>query len=525
MALCTNRSCHPLGVNGLSRWDRAANRFQSFVWVGYYDGALARYRDGRMTLFGPQDGLAVGGIQALHVDHAGRLWIASLGGLMRVNSPGNERPHFERFGAEQGLASNVILCLVATSRGLDLVNADGVIAAGRVRHYTQADGLARGKLRDIVFDREGVLWSATSQGVSLLMPEAQHAPTRQPVLIRGIRIRGVPFALSDLGAAFLPNVTFAPDQNQLQIDFATVAFEPGETPQYQYRLEPADTGWSSPSLDRTVNYSNLAPGKYRFQARLADAQSPAAVMKFTVLAPLWQRWWFRSALLCAALGLLYWLHRYRTVRAARDGAPEDANCLRSPRRYRLGAFADRGAHGSGARAMRSARSGSDAWQYRRVVARVGDSMNDIVWSVNPDRDHLRDLLQRMRRFASDVLAGKNIDFSFQAPPGGEAERIPIDVRREVYLIFKETVNNLARHSSCTRAQIAFLTSDGWLELSVEDNGNGLGDRPREDAHGLRSMSARARRLGGTIEFSHGDSGGLRVALRVPLRTTRRRVTT
>jgi ligand-binding sensor domain-containing protein/signal transduction histidine kinase len=534
-----------LGVNGLSRWDRTTNRLQGFpvhdsttasafaedqfgsVWIGYYDGMLARYRSGKMTLFGPTDGLAGGGIQALHFDHAGRLWIASLGGLARARSPESERPVFDRFGAEEGLASNLILCLeedrwgrlyVATSRGLDRVNADGEIAPGRVRHYTQADGLARGELRDILFDRDGVLWCATSQGVSLLIPEAQSNSTRQPVLIRGLRVRGMPFPLSDLGAAFLPGLTFAPDQNQLQIDFATVAFEPGEVPHYQYRLEPPDPDWSSPSLERTVSYSNLAPGQYRFQARLAGAQSPAAVMEFTVLAPLWQRWWFRAALLCAALGLLYWLHRYRIVR------------LLEMERLRTRIASD--LHddiGSGlsqiAVLTEVARGPGHAGDLDAMLGNIGalsrelaDSMRDIVWSVNPDRDYLRDLLQRMRRFASDVLTGKNIDFGFHASPGGEADRIPIDVRREVYLIFKETVNNIARHSACTRARIAFQIGNGWLELCVEDNGKGPGERSREDAHGLRSVSARARRIGGTIEFTHGDSGGLRVDLRVPLRT-------
>ena len=538
-----------LGVNGLCRWDRATNRFQSFpvhdstaasafaedpsgtVWIGYYDGMLARYRGGQMTLFGPAEGLAGGGIHALHVDRAGRLWIASSGGLTRARALAGDRPSFEHFGAEEGLASNLILCLdedrwgrlyVATSRGLDRVNADGEIAPGRVHHYTQADGLARGELRDILFDRDGVLWCATSQGVSLLIPEVQSDSARQPVLIRGLRIRGVPFLLSDLGTTFLPNVTFAPDQNQLQIDFATVAFEPGEAPHYQYRLEPADSDWSGPSLERTVNYSNLAPGRYRFQARLAGAENPAAVMEFTVLAPLWQRWWFRAALLCATLGLLYWLHRYRTVR------------LLEMERLRTRIASD--LHddiGSGlsqiAVLTEVARGPCQAGNLDSTLGNIGalsrelaESMNDIVWSVNPNRDHLRDLLQRMRRFASDVLAGKNIDFSFHASPGGEADRIPIDVRREVYLIFKETVNNIARHSACTRARIAFLIGDGWLELCVEDNGNGLGERSREDAHGIRSMSARSRRIGGTIELSNGDAGGLRVALRVPLRTASRR---
>jgi signal transduction histidine kinase len=305
----------------------------------------------------------------------------------------------------------------------------------------------------------------------------------------------------------------------LQIDFATVAFVPGEAPHYQYRLEPADPAWSDPSLERTVNYSNLAPGRYRFQARLAGAENPAAVMEFTVLAPLWQRWWFRALLLCAALGLLYGLHRYRTVRLL------EMERLRT--RIASDLHDDIGSGLSQIAVLTEVARGPDGTgDLDSTLGNIGalsrelaDSMNDIVWSVNPDRDHLRDLLQRMRRFASDVLAGKNIDFSFQASPGGEADRIPIEIRREIYLIFKETVNNIVRHSACTRARIAFLIGDGWLELCVEDNGNGLGEQSREDAHGLHSISERARRIGGTIEFRRGDSGGLRVALRVALRTT------
>jgi signal transduction histidine kinase len=285
-------------------------------------------------------------------------------------------------------------------------------------------------------------------------------------------------------------------------------------------LEPADADWSSPSLERTVNYSNLAPGTYRFQARLAGVpgvEHPAAVMEFTVLAPLWQRWWFRAMVLCTALVLLYWLHRHRTIRLL------EMERLRT--RIASDLHDDIGSGLSQIAVLTEVVRGpahavdldSTLGNICALSRQLADSMNDIVWSVNPDRDHLRDLLQRMRRFASDVLAGKNIEFGFHAPLAGEADRIPIDVRREVYLILKESVNNIAHHSACTRAQIAFLVGDGRLELCVEDNGHGLREPSRDGAHGLCSMSERARRIGGTIEFSHSDIGGLKVALRVPLR--------
>jgi ligand-binding sensor domain-containing protein len=122
-------------VNGLSRWDRRTGSLRHFtghtsttatafaedpdgaIWIGYYDGALARFRNGSFAFYGPEDGLTGGGIQALHVDRAGRLWIASLRGLVRVDATSEEHPNFVRFGVSDGLSSNVVLCIAEDQWG------------------------------------------------------------------------------------------------------------------------------------------------------------------------------------------------------------------------------------------------------------------------------------------------------------------------------------------------------------------------------------------------------------------------
>jgi ligand-binding sensor domain-containing protein len=303
------------GVNGLTRWDRGTDTFHSYpahetsaasafaedrtgaVWIGYYDGALARYRDGSPTLFSPDDGLAGGGIQALHVDHAGRLWIASTRGLTRADAPNEPHPRFQHFGIEHGLSSSRTLCLdedrwgrlyVATGSGIDRLNAAGEIVPARVHHYTEADGLAHGELRDILFDADGVLWCATSQGISRLNPEPESAAVPPPVLIRQLRVRGVPFPLSDLGETSVHRLTFAPGQNQLQIDYAALNFAPGQALQYQYRLDPTDLDWNPSSGQRTVNYSSVRPGEYRFSVRLAS-ESAAAPRPASWSSGYWRR--------------------------------------------------------------------------------------------------------------------------------------------------------------------------------------------------------------------------------------------
>ena len=92
----------------------------------------------------------------------------------------------------------------------------------------------------------------------------------------------------------LPDLT--PLQNQLQIDFVGLSFESGDVLRYQYRLAGADADWSAPSEQRSVTYASLSPGHYVFNVRAVNSDGivsahPAA-MSFTILRPLWQRWWF-----------------------------------------------------------------------------------------------------------------------------------------------------------------------------------------------------------------------------------------
>jgi Y_Y_Y domain len=148
-------------------------------------------------------------------------------------------------------------------------------------------------------------------------PKSKALKLRLRVFLRELRVRGTPYRMWDLGAGKVPNIDFGPRQNQLQISFAGLAFAPGEVLAYQYRLDPSDLDWSEPGDERVVNYSDLAPGTYRFRVRLITGRLVAgepAELEFTIRAPFWQRWWFRLLLVVLAVGALYWLHRYRTMR-------------------------------------------------------------------------------------------------------------------------------------------------------------------------------------------------------------------
>jgi len=145
-----------------------------------------------------------------------------------------------------------------------------------------------------------------------------------------------------------------------------------------------------------------------------------------------------------------------------------------------------------------------------------DAMSDIVWAVNPRKDHLSDLILRMRRFSEDLLSARDIDLDFAAPTTNHDVRVGADLRREVFLILKESVNNIVRHSACTLVMIEVRIERASLILQIRDNGRGFALEDNGEGNGLASMRQRTKRLGGVFDLSSSRGNGTDLIFMVPL---------
>ncbi|HKX83684.1 MAG TPA: PAS domain S-box protein, partial [Pyrinomonadaceae bacterium] len=151
-------------------------------------------------------------------------------------------------------------------------------------------------------------------------------------------------------------------------------------------------------------------------------------------------------------------------------------------------------------------------------------MSDIVWAINPQKDYLNDLVQRMRRFGSDVLSGRGIGFEFTAPEMDGATELGANIRREVFAVFKESINNAGKYSECTKVATDFSVSGGVLTLTVSDDGKGFDTdlvlseefRPEMGGNGLASIRRRAAELGGVCDIRSEIGKGTKLVLKVPL---------
>lgn len=300
--------------------DRAGN-----IWFSFYSGGAARYNGSKFEVFEEnKNGLPLNTLPDVLVDQKGRMWIASAtGGVIRVDDPAAATPTFTPVTTRDGLSSNNIRSLtedkfgriyLGTVRGVDRLSPD----TGFIKHYSVDDGLAADFVVDAHTDKKGDLWFATNNGVSRLVPQPEEKIAAPQIFLGGLRIAGEHQKISQLGTFELDPGDLSASQNNLQIDFFGLDFRAGETLRYQYKLEGADEEWSPPTDLHTVTFANLQPGSYRFLVRAVNSEgaqsaSPAAV-RFTILRPIYARWWFVALCGLAAVGILLTIERYRAAR-------------------------------------------------------------------------------------------------------------------------------------------------------------------------------------------------------------------
>ena len=491
------------------------------VWIGFYHGGLARRRDGRFRIFTAADGLP-GNVRRLFLDSAGRLWIGTAGGLVRVDDPAADRPRFVTYDTKRGLASDDVAAIAedqwgrlyaATGRGIDRFEPRPV-GPGRVKHYTGADGVVSGELQLALRDKHGTLWFSTPLGVSRLVPSVDRPHSPPPVLVTGLSIGGVAQPISDLGQPALSG--FKLRKSPLRIDFLGLGFSPGEALRYQYRLEGADSEWGAPTDQRAVVYAHLSPGGYRFLVRAVASdggvsREPASVA-FTVLPPLWRTPWVLIVSAVAALAILYLLHRYRMARllAVANLRTRIATDLHDD----IGAGLSQIAILSEVAQRPPERTGPPEKTPLSDIAGISrelvDSMSDIVWAINPEHDRMGNLIHRMRRFATDVLGGQGIALRFHFSVSDEDLKIGADLRRQLYLTFKESVHNVVRHSGAKNVEVELAGGKDIVTLSVKDDGRGFDATAEYDGHGLRSIRRRAAAMGGTVAIDSAPCRGTTV---------------
>ena len=168
------------------------------------------------------------------------------------------------------------------------------------------------------------------------------------------------------------------------------------------------------------------------------------------------------------------------------------------------------------------RNGAEETESKNYLKGISDlsrevvtTMSDIVWSIDNRYDTMDALILRMKDFATELLQARNIAFDFQAT-GVDSKKVLDPVwKQNLYLIFKEAINNIVKHAHATEVKVVLSFDRGVFSMSISDNGKGVPLNGSPKGHGLRNMKRRAEALEG--EFTLENTKGTTILIMAPKR--------
>jgi signal transduction histidine kinase len=141
-------------------------------------------------------------------------------------------------------------------------------------------------------------------------------------------------------------------------------------------------------------------------------------------------------------------------------------------------------------------------------------MADIVWTIKPENDQFEKIIMRMRSFAYELLGAKKIDFEFIADDDVAKINLPMEVRKNLYLIFKEATNNMVKYAQADKAKFAIKGEKNNLTMVIRDNGKGFDLGKATEGNGLKNMKKRADEIGAKLVIDSFPGNGTTIQLSV-----------
>jgi anti-sigma regulatory factor (Ser/Thr protein kinase) len=318
----------------------------------------------------------------------------------------------------------------------------------------------------------------------------QQPPT---TMITALQVNGKPYPLYRDNPA-----KFRSYQNDIAIAYTSVDLTNGAETKYAYKLMGGkDTGWSMPGKLRQINFSRLAAGNYVFMVRSLNGSGvwstePASI-SFYIRTPFTQTIWFYSLILLVMAGVFYAMYRFRLRQLT------TTEQIRSEISRNLHDEVGSTLTNISLTSLLAKKQLPNEGPVHRILDRiyedsqsVSEAMRDIVWSINPKIDTLGESLPRMLRYSSELLEAEDIEVKAEIASDIEQVKLTMQQRRDLYMIFKEAVNNLAKHSKATEVSIRFHLVNNKIVMIIADNGVGFDMNAPLINNGLRNMRERAK---------------------------------
>jgi ligand-binding sensor domain-containing protein/signal transduction histidine kinase len=378
-------------------------------------------------------------------------------------------------------------------------------------NIADAAALAKEDFSEINTSRPGEIIFNGKASISILTDSLLPTATAPPVVI----ISRVKYGDKQNYLQSLQPVTIRSSyKDGIEIELSAIDFT--NDSKILYRLEGWDDNWKELAAT-TIRYEQLPPGDYIFKTKalnIEGTESAVTIMNFAIIPPFYRTWWFISLAVLLITAIIFLFYRYRLRKAL------EMEKLRT--RIATDLHDDIGA------TLSSISMYSDVVKHEikeklphlePVLSKMGEnsrdmvnSISDIVWAINPENDEGSRLVQRMENHARDICAAKNIRLVFEADEKIKNIQLPLEHRKNIYLIFKESLNNALKYAAANSISIFIGIVDNKINLTIADDGKGFNAATVKNGNGLKNLYARATEIHGEIKITAAEDKGTSIAL-------------
>lgn len=461
----------------------------------------------------------------------GYLWIGTAGkGLIVYHLASGST---QTFGIEQGLPNNMIYSVLpagkdevwlSSNKGLCRIaytTHGNKIVVEQINPYTSADGLQSNEFNTGAYHRsaDGTLYFGGIRGVNFFDPhEFDFEEDPVPVVLTQARI-GNKILENDTLITYKDRLDLKYEQRSLSFDYTALDFVSPEKMNYSYFLEGYDEDWIEAGDRQYVAYTNLPAGDYSFKVRVSNKirkKTPVTSLGISIARPFWLSWWFILALNAAILLIIYIFYRYRIdqllkIQRVKDNISAD---LHDDLGSRLTSI-----HFLSAISKRKISRDNEAKAYLegidREVQASSEALDEIVWNIRINDESLEDIVAKMRRYAGEIMESNNIEYEVKTTEEFSGKKMSMQKRRELFLVFKEIINNIRKHSEATKVMVRIGTDRGMFYLRVKDNGKGFDPEMETHRNGIRNMRYRVEKWKGLFSIVSQPGKGVKVELWIP----------
>lgn len=469
------------------------------------------------------------------------LWVGTEGA--GLNKFDKHTHTFSRFDVTNGLPNNVVYGIqsdahnnlwLSTNHGICQFNPKTFTT----RNFTEADGLVSNEFNRYEFSKtpDGTLYFGSPSGICYFNPEDFYKETKpSAAVINKLELLNKEVIYQHQNSDeqktgfYLPapieqckELVFNYNHRMITLGFSLLDLTVPAQNKFKYMLEGFDKTWIDAGTKNEATYTNLSPGSYVFKVLGCNSgniwcKNPST-LKICVLSPWWGTWWFRTFVTVLFVALLYALYRYRLFkvlelervrnRIAQDLHDEIGSTLSSISLY--GAAIQKNPNGL------SKQNSHILSKITQSTTHMMESMNDMVWTIKADNDHFEHVINRMRAFAVNMTEAKGIELHFTTDAQIQTMTLNMEQRKNIYLIFKEAVNNALKYSGCRSLSVAISSTKGKLEMSIKDDGRGFEletvnqNNTQLGGNGLRGMKLRAKNMMGDLQIVTGKGEGTEV---------------